>query len=270
MSALLDQAVKACLRSGEYSLPLLPESTGRLLELLQSTGVDFGEVEQLVSCEAALAARVLRVANSTALRGSREVSSIREAITRLGTRQVTRIALSEQVASVFNVPGFEDLARANWWDARMSSLYASAVAGEVGADTDTAFVCGLLHAVGRPIVLQTVVQIAGLLNEPQPRAAVQGWVEAWYADVGLSLVKSWGLPEVVQAAIQHHKRPEAAEAHATMCAITALSGMLTRSSPPSEAALTRLAEHPVCQSLDISAERLIELVDPTLSGLLAA
>jgi len=75
---------------------------------------------------------------------------------------------------------------------------------------------------------------------------------------------------VVQAAVEHHKRPEADTAHTTMTRITALSAMLTRASPPDEETLARLAEHPICQSLGIDGERLIALVDPTVSGLLAA
>lgn len=270
MSALLDQAIKACLMSGQYSLPLLPESTGRLMTLLHATEIDLIEVERLVTREAALAARVLRVANSPGWRGARPVTSIREALTRIGTRQVTRIALSEQVASVFNVPGFEELARSYWWDARLSSLYAAGVADHLGEDPDAAFVCGLLYAVGRPIVLQTVVQIASHLDEKLTQAEVKGWVEAWYISVGLRLGESWGLPQMVMAAIAHHHCPDQTGEHLTMVQITSLADLITRASPVDTRSIARLSQYAVVGALGLSAEVLEILVDPTVSGLLAA
>lgn len=270
MSALLDQAVKACLESGQYNLPLLPESTARLLELLQSPEVDFREVDQLVSSEAALAARVLRVANTSAFRNRRAVASIREALTRVGTRQVMRIALSEQVASVFHVPGYEALARANWWDARVCSVYAASLAAALGEDDDTAFVCGLLHAVGRPIVLQVVVQVAEQLREGLSKTAARGWVEAWYVPVGRRLSRSWELPEVVQAAISMHRRPFQAREHQRMVQICALAASLCAGSPLSPEDLDAFVEHPLARALEVSRELLEEVVDPTLSGILAA
>ncbi len=270
MSALMDQAVKACLESGQYSLPLLPESTGRLLVLLQSAEVDFREVDQLVSSEAALAARVLRVANSSAYRSSRSVASIREALTRIGIRQVMRIALSEQVASVFNVPGFEELARAHWLDARLSSIYAAGIAGALGEDEDTAFVCGLLHAVGRPIVLQVVVRVAEQLREALSVAAARGWVEAWYVPVGRRLSRSWGLPDVVRAVIGMHRRPSQAREHRRVVQISALAASMAAGSPMSPEDLDLFADHPLARELGVGRELLEELVDPTLSGILAA
>ncbi len=270
MSALMDQAVRACLESGQYSLPLLPESTGRLLLLLQAAEVDFREVDQLVSSEAVLAARVLRVANSSAYRSRRQVASIREALTRIGIRQTMRIALSEQVASVFNVPGFEDLARTSWLEARLCSLYAAGIAGGLGEDEDTAFVCGLLHAVGRPIVLQVVVQVAEQLREPLPAAAARGWVEAWYVPVGRRLSRSWGLPEVVRTVIGMHRRPSQAREHRRMVQLSALAAAMVAGSPMSPGDLDAFAEHPLARELGVSRGLLEELADPTLSGILAA
>jgi HD-like signal output (HDOD) protein len=270
MSVILAQSVTACLEAGEYSLPMLPESTGELLRLLQSAEVDFGAVEALVQQEASLAARVLRLANAPTYRRSQDVSSLRVAITRLGTRQVTRIALSEQMASVFHVPGFEDLARSSWWRARLSSVYAAALARRLGDDPDTAFVCGLLHGVGAPIVLQVVVRVADHMEERISRAAVLGWVESWYVTVGQELGAAWELPEVVQAAIAHHLHPMRAVEHRRYVQITALASAIARSSPPDAATWRRLAAHPVSRALALSQEDLKSLAEGQLVEDLAA
>lgn len=270
MSMLLNQMVAASLESGQYTLPMLPESSERLISILRKEDIDFREVEDLISEEPALAARILCVANHAMFRGERNIASLQQAVVRLGARQVLRIVFSEQISAVFDVPGFEVLARANWWRARLSSLYAAALAQEVGEDPDTAFICGLLHSVGSSVVLQVVVHVADELDEVLSARSVEGWVEAWYTPVGERLAKIWGLPEVVQTAIRYHLSPMSAPDHSRMVQITAIASLLARCTPTTDAAWRQLGLHPAAVALGLDELRLQQLSDALMPEMLAA
>ena len=80
-------------------LPASPQIFGKLCLLLDDLSADAGQVVDLISVDASLSARVLRLSNSVFFRGSLSVQSLDEAIGRVGFREVHKIvgiAMTEQ------------------------------------------------------------------------------------------------------------------------------------------------------------------------------
>lgn len=76
--------VEADLASDDLDLPLLPRVAQRALFLLQDEEVDYGELADLIGSDPAIAADVLRVANSTAYARMFRITQLEVAFTRLG------------------------------------------------------------------------------------------------------------------------------------------------------------------------------------------
>ena len=110
-------------------LPALPATTIQLISMLAGEGrdTDLHEVEKIVSRDEAVAASVLRRANSAAFGMRGRVAGISDAIRRLGTRELCRIALETQTSGLLANAGRS-------YGLRRGSLSQSALGGAVAAD----------------------------------------------------------------------------------------------------------------------------------------
>jgi len=262
MSAQFQRVVTARLIAGEYDVVAPPTSTVRLLALLVNPEVDFRELEQAIGADPTLAAHVLRVAGSPGFSRRGQVGSLRAAITRVGTRNLLRIALSLKVSEAFEVPGLEALAAASWRLARRSAVYAAEVARSIGVDPEQAFLCGLLHTIGQPVVLGVAAEVAQTLRIPAPGMMTAELMERWYVPIGEAVACGWGLPEVVQAAVAWHRRPLSAPEHRQLVLITCVASFLATCERLSSDVLPMiLGAHPVALALGIGPEPLIALLE---------
>jgi HD-like signal output (HDOD) protein len=242
----LREAVEGRLTAGEYALPPLPEIAARLMLMIGQPEVDFDDLERLVGQDPIMAARILKVANSSSLVGRRRVETLRDAITRVGTRMLARIALSTQVGRAYEVPGCEERAGEIWQHAQLTSDYATELAWRLRANPEACFLSGLLHTVGYPVVLKVLAEEHSARGEVLDGPSLSRWLEAWGAPVGEVLAASWALPESVQCAVRYHADPLAADgAHRKSVLVTSLASVLAtcQQQPPAEARAL-LSRHP--------------------------
>jgi HD-like signal output (HDOD) protein len=118
-----------------------------------------------------------------------------------------------------------------------------------------------LHDIGRPVVLQAVVQI---LNEQKLRVSPSGVMLATteqHCAIGGDLAEAWSLPEPVQAAIRHHHAAAPPNAHAASVLVTALADELARHTfEPERMPEEQLRTHPALAPLGLATESLDKLL----------
>lgn len=206
----------ACARGAIAQLSSLPVLDGRLLKVIgePEAGSQYEQLGDLLHADPALAARVLKVANSAFFGGSRAIDSIRRALEVLGTAAVTGIAMAASLDGSVSQLGtahmgfFEQL--------RQHSLITAVAARQLTLrrptqtwTPDAAFVLGLLHDLGWLVQLQlrsdgqvpTVgapTALDGLVQPPPP--------EAGHALLGAALFSHWRLPtEFASTVLNHHR-----------------------------------------------------------------
>lgn len=210
---LLDTLLEAHFADGELELPLLPTYATQVVALCSDPDSDARSLAQLLQRDPALAAHVLSIANSAAL-GSREpIVSLQQAIARLGVRTLANVALSVAVKTkIFKAGRHLDRVQQLWRHSAHSAAWAREIARLRRRNVESAFLCGLLHEVGAPVVLQAIDELQSKtkveFSEEQALAAV----ERLHCDVGARLVRAWSLPEWTSAAARFHHRPLEAEA----------------------------------------------------------
>ena len=167
-----------------------PASARLVLEGLRATG-DSGDIGRTVMTDPALAAAVLRAANSAHLGYSRRIGGIRQAVVMLGAQLVSSLAAGRVADLVFDTTA-PDFPEWLWLHSITVGCAASVVARHVGESTDEAFTAGLLHDVGWLLAASNGVA------DP----------ETDHASTGAALLARWNLPDrVVTAVQQHHTRP---------------------------------------------------------------
>jgi HD-like signal output (HDOD) protein len=265
-------------------LPPMPNVVARILELLASPDCELKSLTDAMSHDPALVARLIKVSNSSLYGGYRDTGSINQAIVRLGMRTTRSVVLAASTRALFPMDSTRRglLGRALWEHAVHSGLAARCVAEFTRrADPDEAFAAGVLHDIGKVIIL---------LNQPDAYAEVQRRLEQGAPDsvtveravlgfdhcrVGDLLLSNWSMPGNLRAAARwHHDAAEAGDL-AGLVQVVACGELLSHRLHDDGSAGSRLEERlaTTCAALALDASACSDLeellrLDLDLSNLL--
>ncbi len=231
IEAALPETVAAQLRErierGTLELPVLPEVAA---EVVASTGrdeCDLRALADLVRRDQAMATHFLRVANSPLYLPKSKIVSLQQALARLGMSAVREIALLISVKTrTFQVRGYELQLKEQFRHSLGAALFAQEIARMRRHNVDEAFLAGLLHDVGRPVLLQALVDLHRECGLAPHTAAIEAAASAFHERVGSALVAKWSLPPPLAEAIRFHHTPELATSDKKGPMMTALADEL--------------------------------------------
>jgi putative nucleotidyltransferase with HDIG domain len=250
----------ARLHGDDLELPLLSSVLWEFLQLSRTDHADARQLSALIQRDPPLAAQVLRVANSAAFQPRMPIISLPQAVSWLGTDRLAELAFTLAVRSrVFHVPGYEADLRALWAHAVATAIYAKAIAPTICTAPEGAYLCGLLHDIGQPLVLQLLVELQDdlglLLAPPLLRAAM----DTYHVLAGGRLASAWGLPLHVYESILYHHHPQVTPVCAEAVAVVRLAAaMAAHILAPTAVAETAPAERfqPLLAALHCEADNL--------------
>ncbi len=197
------------------TVPSLPAVVVQLRQYLNDPDVDFEELAKVIEYDPGLTVNVLRLANSSYFGWSGTISSVREAISRLGTARIFQMVLCMMVAPLVSKPiqGY-DLDSGDLWQHSIATAVCSeqlALKLKL-ADSADAFTAGLLHDIGK-VILGTFIDVDDEPIKAKMQSDSLAFNEAEkavldidHAEVAGILLQNWSLPdEVVDAARLHHE-----------------------------------------------------------------
>lgn len=197
------QTLKEDITRESLALPILPEVVVRVLSASQATSLR--ELIEVVKRDPAMTAHLLRIANSPRYRTGVEVRSIDQAVVRLGLsnlRQlVVLIACRERV---YKVDGHEAKLRDMFQHALMCALYCQTIARVRKENEEIAFLIGLLHDIGRPVLLQRIVDLQRAHKVILHEDEVTAILDKHHAEVGDVVARHWHIPAPIPKAIYYH------------------------------------------------------------------
>lgn len=249
--SLIDQ-----LEKGNLELPVLPRVVNQVLALTTNPDVDTATLSALIQQDQVLASKILRIANSPAYLPRSPIESLNQAIAWIGLHLLagTTFCLSVQ-SGVFNDKGYETELKGLWRHSIAVGLYSKAIAERLGTNPDSAFLGGLLHAIGKPFIVHTINQYR------RNAASLLAWplmvliIKDAYIEVGRELAVAWDFPVPVKEAIlfhqdhAYHKATTPMKYAAMTCLANHLTSFLFEPSSIEEEALLAL---PVAQHLQVS------------------
>lgn len=200
-------------------LPTIPAVAVEIVGLVQRPDIDIEVLANTISRDPALAARVLKTANSGFYGRPRSVSRLRDAVIVLGLRSVKTLALGfSLVGNMQKQAGAGSNHTLVWQRSLLTATAARAVATRAGyACSDEAFLGGLLHLIG-------VIALDQALGEEYRRMAVASGNDLAklraiertrygfdHAEAGAALAEKWNLPEALVMAIRMFPTPDNAD-----------------------------------------------------------
>ncbi len=201
MDSLAD-TLKQLINRGGIEVPMLPEVANKALLLAQNPESDATEMAKLIQSDQSLAGHVMRIANSVAYTPLSNLVSLQQAVARLGMGIISEIALAAAIgAKMFNTPGFEDYVAGIWRHALATSLWSKEVARHCRSNVEVAFLAGLLHSIGRPAVLQTILDLAKKNQLSLTHQNIHQLENSLCQLVSQAVVNKWQIPTLVAEAV---------------------------------------------------------------------
>lgn len=258
----LEQALVQKLDRGDIELPLLPQVASQVMALAADATADAAKLSSLIHQDQALAAHVLRIANSPAYMPRSPVVSLQHAVAMLGINLLSEIAFTASLKSgAFQVPGHEDHVKLLWRHSLASGAFGKEVARMRRVNVETAYLCGLLHGIGKPVVLRTVANLAKELKAPLDKGMVEQLIEGYHTRVGTLIADKWGLPKQVTEAIAYYSDYDHAASFRQECLLTCVADRLaTHLLTPDTLSEEELREHPVFADLNLYPNDIDQLL----------
>jgi putative nucleotidyltransferase with HDIG domain len=195
-------------------LPPIPHVAMKLSVQLSDPKVDVNRLVDTVKYDPGLTARLIVMANSAYMGGSGSITSLKEALVRLGNKQVYGFVVSTAVQPMMNSPlegyGLQD--GDMWRKSVVSAVAAESLEVKLGgSQRETAFTAAILHDIGKLALNSFVRQESVPLTQSahfgknpfeQQEAELLGMS---HNEAGARLLRMWKLPEeLVSVALWHH------------------------------------------------------------------
>jgi HD-like signal output (HDOD) protein len=193
------------LSGGRLELPSFPDVAIQVRRALGDDKSTIDQVVRIVGSEPALAARLLKMANSAALnRTGKAVTDLRTAINRMGYNMVRSSAISfamAQIRRAGEVKNVERQLRELWEQSTFVAAMCYVIARKHSrVNADEALLAGLLHGLGKLYILTRIGRFPALFADPVALEQVQ---RDWHATIGKAILENWGFAEQMSEAVAH-------------------------------------------------------------------
>lgn len=198
-------------------LPSMPHVVSKVLELLADPNRGMHELVKVLSRDPSLVARLIRVSNSALYGRGQETTTLDQAVVRLGANTVRSLVMATSMRSLFPL----EKSRIGVWGQSLWEHSLECGLAARGAalaarypDPEEAFVAGVLHDIGKVVILLNRPEEYGrILKEQGPAWSDSARAERRvlgfdHAEVGELLLGKWQMPGNLQAAVLGHHDPE--------------------------------------------------------------
>jgi putative nucleotidyltransferase with HDIG domain len=208
------------LLSAAPELEALPLVAQRLLVMLRDPSSTVDRITELLGTDQAMAAAVLRNANSATAMPSRRIASLKQAVARIGQRRLSEVVLRACAGPMLDrgLPPYALPRRIAWRHAATMSLAARGLAQLLRlCPPEEASTAGLMHDVGKTVLSSVVPEAAAEAVSVARGRRIAVWqaevqvIGYHHGEVGAALLRSWGLPEHVAEAVRFHHEPDVTE-----------------------------------------------------------
>lgn len=194
------------------SLPAAPQVLSELGELLQDVNTGLDEISDLLKRDAALAARIIRISNSSAMGGGSRIGAIEEAVNRVGFSEVYRLVglattsrLADRDLNYYRIEA-EPLRH----HMMHCALAAEKLAERCGLDARAAYTAGLMRSLGM-MVLDRAARERIPLSEAYDHRKIEGYA-AWEGsifgicntEVSALILAEWKFPTEMISMVRDH------------------------------------------------------------------
>lgn len=200
------------------AIPTLPESSNRIVSLVNKEDTNADDLERAIRTDQALSAQILRFANSRYYGKERKVTTIKQAVKILGFNTLRSLALSHGMDQKYSAPESPNFSREKFWDYSFATGICSEIIAErlgySSAQKGQVFSAGHLHASGKAILDQYMhrefIRILEykITNDTTMIEAEEEILDGiTHCDIGSTVLDEWNIPSDIVEAVGNYYHP---------------------------------------------------------------
>ncbi|MCC7010989.1 MAG: HDOD domain-containing protein [Planctomycetes bacterium] len=246
---------------GRFELPRLAPTSSAAIALAERPSVEIKQLVETISHDPLLTSEMLRVANSAMYSTQNPAGTLQQAVMRIGLRSVHGVALTAAVrSSIGNHEGVRVYSEEVWRQSQSAARIARALGVALGFEAEEAHVIGLLHDVGKIVVLD-LIESETRGGARLSSACVAQCLFRLHETAGAALAKAWRLPEALASVAGRHHDFQGNSSHPRQAALAYLAQELDlRLSIGDDEGLQALEASPAFEVLGAPEELRAELV----------
>lgn len=218
LKTINDERLKSQIMQKIEEIPSLPAIVYKVMELVNSEKSSAPDFEKIVARDQALAARMLRMANSSFYSLSRKVSTISDAVVYLGHNTIRSLVLGASTSSLFkrSLPAYGYQREGLWQHANIVASLSRKIAASARLtpeEIESCYVAGLLHDIGKlilgPFAQKQSDKFITMVEEGNEVSEVEQELLGFsHGEIGRILLDKWKLPRNLVETVHYHHEPE--------------------------------------------------------------
>jgi len=210
------------LAEGQFDLPPVPRTLSAINNIIQKDG-SIEEILNVITPDQALTAKIFKVVNSAFYSLPNRITSLNHAVSYIGRKALVSLITVHSLSKMITkrLP----LMRQILHDGLECAFLCRNIAKATGDDPDEAFVCGLLHNIGKAVLL-TIFETDEIEERHIPDI-----LNRFYPNVGSALAVQWQFSEQIQHVLKFHQIPLASPWNHTYVEIVYLSLLIMHNRP---------------------------------------
>ena len=197
-----DRLCKA-VQTDRLKLPTLPEVALKIRQAVESEEKSAQQIAEILTQDAALAARLLQLANSPLFRARSKIDNLQLAIARLGTRVVRDLVITLAMKQIFQASSssLEQQFRELWsTSVEVAAVCRLLASSQNSLDPEQALLAGLIHNIGALPILRLAEDDEELIDDPE---ALQEITLEIQSKVGKVILEFWNFPDTFIDVVKH-------------------------------------------------------------------
>ena len=242
--------IREHIQHGNFELPPIPDVMMQIAEKMNDPTISIEEIVECIS-DQILVSKILRICNSPYYGRLSHVSSLKEAVVFIGLKSLMSIVTVHAMSS-FSPRNAVEIKKV-LQHCLVCGMIAREITRDMGGNYELAFICGLLHDIGKTILLDMLGDYM-LLPDAKERLIAEN-----HAEVGYLLAEKWNFGDDIKEIIRYHHTPELCLGYPSLAEVISLANaMADLNSQPEEIRDMTFASLELSQ---ISVEDLLGQVD---------
>lgn len=242
--------VREHIQQGNFELPPIPDVMVQISQKIDNPTISIDEIIECIT-DQILVSKILRICNSPYYGHLGHISTLKAAVVFIGLKSLMSI-ITVHAMSSFSPRNAKEIKKV-LQHCLVCGMIARQITRDMGGNYELAFMCGLLHDIGKTILLD---MLGDYMLLPEARDQL---IEENHAEVGYLLAQKWNFGDDIKEVIRYHHSPEQAVGYASLAEVVSLSNaMADLNSQPEEIMDMTFTSLELSQ---ISVDDLLEQVD---------
>jgi len=210
MAARVEEYVLGRIDAGAFEVPVLPLVAARCIDLLSDADFSVAEVASLVETDPLMAVHIVRLSNSAGRTTLEPSRSVLQSVMRLGGDELRSFMFEASARPIFESHDrtIAVFGRALWTHSVAVGMLARAAVQKIGGPhPEAAYLAGLLHDIGKPLMAAMLLDAERRLFNVRTSTWLfpltwLGLIARVHRRVGIALAEAWRLPEHVVRSVR--------------------------------------------------------------------